>query len=374
MNASGNWDDATKWTSSNIGDAITENVTLSGNTSPTVRNGFSYTIGDLSAGGDNTITIEGTGSLTLGASGNPKNLSMTGNNPKLTVRGTLIIWGNVTFTNKVVWEIRGTVIIKGNLLLNGGANLDVKNGALLQVEGNLTGGNNTDVTVNGSGGVIKVFQDVNVGSGNLNGGGSFEYGGTCTSSNVNFCNNADYNGTLPIELLYIRAVQENEGMELAWATASEHNFDRFIIEHSIDGKHFQAIGEQQGAGESNTTKIYSFFDSHPVIGKNYYRLRSVDFDLAYDYSSIVFAEFEDNKEISLYPNPLMGPTIHLAANFELQEGDKIQIIDPIGTIFYKASITETTQTLDLENDLKPGIYILEYTSQGYEKQIRFTKD
>jgi hypothetical protein len=159
MTTSGNWDDATKWSGSNIGDAITEDVTLSGNTSPLVRNGFSYTIGNLSAGGDNTITIDDTGSLTLGASGNTKNLSMTGNNPKITVRGTLIIWGNVTFTNKVVWDIRGTVIIKGNLQLNGGANLDVKNGALLQVEGNFTGGNNTDVTVNGSGGKHKSIQE-----------------------------------------------------------------------------------------------------------------------------------------------------------------------------------------------------------------------
>jgi len=374
MNATGNWDDATKWTSSNIGDAITENVTLSGNTSPTVRNGFSYTIGNLTAGGDNTITIDDTGSLTLGASGNSKNLNMTGNNPKLTIRGTLTIWGNVTFTNKVVWEIRGTVIIKGNLNLNGGANMDVKNGGLLQVEGNFNAGNNTDVGIQGSGGKISVFQNVNVGTGNLNpSSGTFEYGGTCTSSNVNFCNNADHNATLPIELLFLKATGINDGIQLTWATATEKNFDRFIVEYSLNGAHFQTVGEQQGQGNSVVKNYYSFIDSNPGVGKNYYRLKSVDFDLAYEYSPIVFAEYEGDRNISLYPNPVTGNTINITVNFETQPGDKIEIMDYLGTRLQGISLSDSSQGLNLESDLTPGMYILRYTGSDYRKLIRFTK-
>jgi hypothetical protein len=372
MNATGDWDDATKWTSSNIGDAITENVTLSGNTSPTVRNGFSYTIGNLTAGGDNTITIDDTGSLTLGASGNSKSLTMTGNNPKLTIRGTLTIWGNVTFTNKVVWEVRGTVIIKGNLTLNGGANLDVKNGGLLRVEGDFIGGNNTDVTKNG-GGTLQVVKNVNVGSGNLNGGGTFEYGGTCASGNPSFCGNAVHNTNLPIELLFLKANIINDGIQLNWATATEKNFDRFIIEHSLNGEDFQAVGEQPGQGNSVVKNYYAFIDSNPGVGKNYYRLKSVDFDLAYEYSTIVFAEYDGDKSISLYPNPVTGNTINIIANFETQPGGKIEIMDYLGTKLQEIFLSDTSQKLNVENDLDPGMYILRYTGSNYTKLIRFTK-
>lgn len=370
MSTSGDWDNASNWTSGNIGNAITENVTLSGNTSPTVTSGFSYTIGNLSGSGDNTITVAG--SLTLGASGTPKNLSLTGNNPKITVTGTLIIWGNATFTNKVVWDIRGTVIIKGNLQLNGGTDLDVKNGASLVVEGSFSAGNNTDVKVNGSGGSVQVYQNVNVGTGNLNvSAGTFEYGGTCNSSNANFCNNATHNATLPIKLIFLNAVPTLEGVELTWATATEENFDRFVIEHSANGKDFQIIGEQTGHGNTKERQDYAFTHGHPVVGKNYYRLKFVDFDNAFEYSSIVFASFEGGKQISVFPNPTNGISVNILLNFDYQFGDKIEVLDNLGAKLQEEDVSGILQSVNL-NHLVPGTYHLRYVGSDYTKVIRFT--
>lgn len=374
MTSSGNWDDASEWTAGNIGDAITENVTLTGaNTSALIRTGYNYTIGNLSTSANaNEIKIESGASLTLGASGNSKTLSMTGLNPKLDIEGVLTVWGNVSFTNKITWVIRGTVIIKGNLLLNGGANLDVKNGALLQVEGNFTGGTNTDVTVNGSGGQVKVFQNVNVSSGNLNGGGSFQYGGTCTSGS-SFCTRATYNGTLPIELLYFNAAKEDDIIQLTWSTASEKNFDRFVIERSSNGQHYETIGEQKGSGYSATTKIYSFKDTNPSVGKNYYRLKSIDLDMSFEYSSVVHAAFEGARHLELYPNPVEGSSMNISSNFELHKGDKLEIIDYLGVKLQEIIVSEISRQVSIENDLKPGTYILRYTGDNISKLIRFTK-
>ena len=47
MTTTGNWDDATKWTASNIGDLITENVTLSNSVDPTIRTGFNCHISEF---------------------------------------------------------------------------------------------------------------------------------------------------------------------------------------------------------------------------------------------------------------------------------------------------------------------------------------
>lgn len=374
MNSTGNWDDGTKWISGNIGDAITENVTLSGGVDPTVRTGFSYIIGNVTASGnDNDLTIAGTGSLTLGASGNTKSLSMTGANPKITVVGTLIIWGNASFNSKVVWNIQGTVIIKGNLDMPSGANLGVSATGTLQVEGNMSSGNNTDVNVAG-GGVVQIFHDLSIGSGNLNGSGTFQFGGSCTAGGGSFCDPSHFNGSLPVELLYFKATSSAKEVNLNWATATEKNFDKFVIERSSDGNRFEFIGDLKGHHENSAIiRKYNFSDKSPTVGKNYYRLRSVDLDLTFEYSHVVFADFKGDKNISLYPNPLTGNVIHLTTNFNTEEGDKIEILNYLGTVIGVNTISKQGEEIAVENDLNPGVYVLRYTGKDYLSLTRFTK-
>ena len=90
-------------------------------------------------------------------------------------------------------------------------------------------------------------------------------------------------------------------VDLKWSTASEENFDKFIVEHSTDGQNFDSLGAITGAGNSKVVLKYSFRDSNPVIGKNYYRLKAVDFDLSFEYSHVWLAEFEGKKNVSVYP-------------------------------------------------------------------------
>jgi hypothetical protein len=74
---------------------------------------------------------------------------------------------------------------------------------------------------------------------------------------------------------------------------------------------------------------YTYLDTSPQSGKNYYRLKAVDNDLAFEYSPVVVAESKNDKQIAVYPNPAVGGSINVRTNFSPQEGDRIEIYNTL---------------------------------------------
>src|SRR5690606_13413729 len=164
MTSSGNWNDASKWSGGNIGNDVTETVTLNNNVNGTVLNGSSYEVGNTTLAQNNTLTVNSGGTLNIGNASNSRKLT-TNNNAKISVAGTLIIWGDLEVKNNLDWTISGTVIIKGSVKLATNSNINVSGNLI--IDGDFTGNNNNNVNVSGS---ITVGGNINVGNGsNLNG-------------------------------------------------------------------------------------------------------------------------------------------------------------------------------------------------------------
>ncbi len=120
---------------------------------------------------------------------------------------------------------------------------------------------------------------------------------------------------LPVELIDFIATplppakgKEGASVLLEWATASELDADRFEVEHSTDGLSFGKIGERQAAGTATEQQAYEFFHEQPAVGVNYYRLRQVDFNGAFEYSKMVAVDLSGSENLAglgllLYPNP-----------------------------------------------------------------------
>ncbi|MBO9617221.1 MAG: T9SS type A sorting domain-containing protein [Dyadobacter sp.] len=112
---------------------------------------------------------------------------------------------------------------------------------------------------------------------------------------------------LPVTLVSFSVKKEGSSAKgisvLNWATTEETNSDRFEIERSSDARKWINIGVKASHGESASLKRYDFIDNAPAEGINYYRLKMVDKDATFAYSSIQRAEFDVSGLLAAYPNP-----------------------------------------------------------------------
>ncbi|MGX5854258.1 T9SS type A sorting domain-containing protein [Dyadobacter jiangsuensis] len=111
------------------------------------------------------------------------------------------------------------------------------------------------------------------------------------------------NVALPVTLVAFDARKEGTTASLAWSTTAESNSDRFEIERSANGKAWSRIGTVASTGESKVLVKYTFTDAAPLGGDNLYRLKMVDRDETFAYSSIRSVAFDNISNQLAYPNP-----------------------------------------------------------------------
>ncbi|HEX8060240.1 MAG TPA: hypothetical protein VF473_04855 [Cyclobacteriaceae bacterium] len=364
MTTSGVWTNTANWVSGNIGDNVTETVTIDNNVNPTLNSPTNLYVGTVTLTNNNTLTVSSGATLNIGDATHTNNLITTNNNTTMTIAGTLVVWGDLQVNNNVVWNITGSVIIKGSIIMNNNAALNVTGGTL-QVGGNFTAGQNATISV--PSGSISVSGSMNVGSGSTLSGctGCTSVGGGCTGPS-SFCSNS----ALPITLLSFEGKTTGPTITLDWSTASELNFDKFVIEKSGALETFAEIGSVAGHGNSNVLNEYSFEDELPAAGMNYYRLRSVDFDGKSENSKVIRVEFKGNADhVRLYPNPVTDGTFAVKTSFAKQEGDKVMVYNNVGVLVGESLVS--TMDVTLGKTFTTGLYTLFYVTGGMRYPVRF---
>lgn len=137
--------------------------------------------------------------------------------------------------------------------------------------------------------------------------------------------------TLPVSLISFTGSNINDGVLLAWKTASEYQNKGFYIERSADGSSFANIGYTAGKGTSNTGSSYVYTDKNPLPGKSYYRLKQVDLDGNATYSSIVDIDWANDSWVA-YPNPTQG-AVNLSLDIQTPSQVSVQLIGMDGKIY-----------------------------------------
>ncbi|MDA7744676.1 T9SS type A sorting domain-containing protein [bacterium] len=112
---------------------------------------------------------------------------------------------------------------------------------------------------------------------------------------------------LPVELLEYKAQLIEDEVLSSWITATEINSDYFEIERSIDKLNWDVVGTVGAAGNSNRELYYQHFDTKPLKGVSYYRLKSIDLNQSFEYSQVEVISIGLQSGLALvYPNPNMG--------------------------------------------------------------------
>ncbi|WP_158607175.1 T9SS type A sorting domain-containing protein [Pontibacter oryzae] len=179
---------------------------------------------------------------------------------------------------------------------------------------------------------------------------------------------------LPVELVSFKGAAVNGAAKLTWATAQEKNNERFVVERSQDGKAFAAIGEVKGNGTSAARTDYSFTDTNPAAGANYYRLRQIDFDGTEDFSKVVELNINKNTIAANSALASVYPTVastEVKVNFALTNAN-VTVLDASGRQVAQFANAGRELVIPVSN-LQRGVYFVTVTDGAQRQTQRFVK-
>lgn len=176
-----------------------------------------------------------------------------------------------------------------------------------------------------------------------------------------------YTATLPIKLVEFNAKAIEKTSMLKWISAQADNFSHFEVERSSDLKNFVKIGEVQYDYIDNRSaeRPFAFIDEHPESGVNYYRLKLVDLDQSFEYSSIESVSF-DHYVATLFPNPVVkGANVRV---FAPNDSGTVLIVDAHGKLSRRVQYQDPSFNIST-GDMPAGVYYLRYMER--EEVMKF---
>ena len=150
---------------------------------------------------------------------------------------------------------------------------------------------------------------------------------------------------------------------LEWSTADEFNNAQFEIQRSQGADDvFRTIGQVDAKAISASINTYTFLDDKARPGKNYYRLKQVDKDGRFQYSSIKTVTFNSaGWVVDAWPNPAQD-VLYIKLHQADQNG-QIDLVDLSGrTIFSKNFEQGIFHHEVLLENLNAGVYVLVVTA------------
>lgn len=173
---------------------------------------------------------------------------------------------------------------------------------------------------------------------------------------------------LPVLMKSFKALKENNSVKVLWEVGAEFNVKGYEIQRSQDGSHFEPIGFVDAAAKTN----YSFIDTRPLAGANFYRVSTIDNDRRLKYSSIVSVNGRKDLYISRFPNPATRKLI--VQHQEVSAPAILRITSLDGRVVRQLRPPLYSVQTDVDvSSLRAGNYVLEFVNGGKRISTTFTK-
>ncbi len=171
-------------------------------------------------------------------------------------------------------------------------------------------------------------------------------------------------------------MQQSQDAFLSWATSLEIGSSHFEIEKSIDGQKWQTIGYREAAGQSQTEQKYNYTDAKfqavsPTTTLFYYRLKMLDLDGSFEYSTIATLQgARTGPYLQIYPNPVASNGSYQVIIGGIARNGNISgtLYDSQGKalhqlVFAVANGEPTSINLDA-TELKAGVYFIKINTNS----------
>lgn len=166
---------------------------------------------------------------------------------------------------------------------------------------------------------------------------------------------------LPITLENFSVTGETEGNTIRWTANANDIANVFIVQRSGDGTTWTDLNTLEA---STGTQSYSYTDTNPLAGPNYYRLKLVNTDGTTGYSIVgIISTKTTSPNITFYPNPFHD-MINISAPGTFTH---LSLRDIAGrTLWVKEYPGGINSTQIPAGDLPQGLYFISVDGKTYK--------
>ncbi len=177
---------------------------------------------------------------------------------------------------------------------------------------------------------------------------------------------------LPVQFIDVRLLAAGRNYIISWTVADEVNIKEYIVERSLDGQNFIAIGTVVYRNNAGRIQTYKYNDA-ALSGNNgvaYYRIREVDMDGKYMYSKVVSnTRIGNETSLIVVGNPVTYNHITMNISSERSATAALRLIDLNGRVLSSQiqSITNGGNIVRLSANtgyLADGTYIIQALING----------
>src|SRR5690606_740685 len=165
---------------------------------------------------------------------------------------------------------------------------------------------------------------------------------------------------LPVSFGKTSSRLQNGMVQINWEMLDQSAVQKFVIEESIDGRNYYAVGEVHSL---NQNAQYLYNHRMDQQGRRYYRIKAVSVNGIETFSSVLTEEYLKATNFSLFPNPASGwVKINLSGN---SFDGTIEIRSVNGSLMHseKVSAGESVKQISLQG-LTPGMYSMVLNTGG----------
>lgn len=197
-----------------------------------------------------------------------------------------------------------------------------------------------------------------------------------SASNNNQCivfDNFRASGTVaesPLPVAFTGFVAKKSGayVDLVWNVAGEIDVLKYEVERSSNGRDFIRLGEVP----ANNASAYSFTDRQPLSSISFYRVKEIDIDGKFKYTTIFRINLNLTAILNAYPLPAKDQVTieHAVTNkgilsISTADGRMVRQID------VKPQVGQTSINI---SNLKSGLYVIIFNNKGQTESIKLIKE
>lgn len=180
---------------------------------------------------------------------------------------------------------------------------------------------------------------------------------------------------LPVDWALFEGTKSGGRIHLHWQTHLEIDNEGFEIQRSKDAVYWEVLDWLPGQGTVFNSTDYYYQDNRPHYGWNYYRLRQVDYDGDYTFSTSIALRFKNPVlQLQLFPNPVVEDLEYVLPITDFEEDAfQVELYATEGALLWSQQQEAQSRGVIPVYQLAPGPYLLLITTLQGTFSGRFVK-